>query len=98
MPSNITGWEGRLLVECERINPKRVRVSVKDTGVGVPPEKLDHLFEAFNRLGQESGSEEGTGIGLMVTKKLVEMMDGTIGVESSVGVGSVFWVELGSQV
>lgn len=88
---------GSITVECDRINPERVRVSVKDTGIGVPPEKLDDLFEPFNRLGQESGSEEGAGIGLTVTKKLVEMMGGTIGVESSVGVGSVFWIELASQ-
>lgn len=88
---------GSIIVECDGINPKRVRVSVRDSGIGVPPEKLDDLFEPFNRLGQEFGSEEGTGIGLTVTKKLVEMMGGTIGVESTVGVGSVFWIELTSQ-
>ncbi|MEI7997014.1 MAG: response regulator, partial [Methylococcaceae bacterium] len=52
------------------------------------------LFQPFNRLGQENGSEEGTGIGLMVTKQLVEMMGGTIGMESNVGKGSEFWIEL----
>jgi signal transduction histidine kinase len=72
----------------------RIRSSVKDTGTGLTPEKLAQLFQAYNRLGQESRSEKGTGIGLTVTRKLVELMEGIIGVESTVGVGSVFWIEL----
>ncbi|HEX3169400.1 MAG TPA: response regulator, partial [Burkholderiales bacterium] len=60
--------------------------------------KLGQLFQPFNRLGQESSAEEGTGIGLVVTKRLVELMGGTLGVESTVGTGSVFWVELDSAV
>ena len=52
------------------------------------------LFQPFNRLGQEASGEEGTGIGLVVSKRLVELMGGVIGVESTVGVGSVFWFEL----
>jgi len=58
------------------------------------PEKLAQLFQPFNRLGQEASAEEGTGIGLVVSKRLVELMGGEIGVESTVGVGSVFWIEL----
>src|SRR5262249_6305074 len=58
------------------------------------PERLAQLFQPFNRLGQEAGPEEGTGIGLVVAKRLIELMGGTIGVESTVGVGSVFWFEL----
>lgn len=85
---------GTVTVECTRSHPERIRISVKDTGNGLTPEKLGQVFEAFNRLGQESGTEEGTGIGLTVTRKLVEMMGGTIGVNSKVGVGSVFWIEL----
>ncbi len=72
----------------------RVRVSFQDTGEGLTPDKLAHLFQPFNRLGQEAGVEEGTGIGLVVSKQLVELMGGSIGVESTVGVGSVFWIEL----
>jgi CheY-like chemotaxis protein len=58
------------------------------------PEKLAQLFQPFNRLGQESGAEQGTGIGLVMSKRLVELMGGVLGVESRVGVGSVFWWEL----
>jgi PAS domain S-box-containing protein len=72
----------------------RVRITVTDTGAGLPPEKLAQLFQPFNRLGQEVKGEEGTGIGLVVSKRLVELMDGVIGVESTVGKGSAFWVEL----
>jgi len=72
----------------------RVRVSFQDTGEGLTPDKLAQLFQPFNRLGQEVGVEEGTGIGLVVSKKLVELMGGSIGVQSTVGVGSVFWIEL----
>jgi len=74
--------------------PERIRISVKDTGAGLPSEKLTQLFQPFNRLGQESDGVAGTGIGLVVTKRLVELMKGVLGVESTVGVGSVFWCEL----
>ena len=57
------------------------------------PEELAQLFQPFNRLGKESGPVEGTGIGLVVTKRLIELMGGAIGVGSAVGVGSVFWIE-----
>jgi CheY-like chemotaxis protein len=67
---------------------------VRDTGEGLSPEKLAQLFQPFNRLGQEGSAEEGAGIGLVVSKRLVELMEGVIGVESAVGVGSVFWIEL----
>ena len=85
---------GTVIVACTGCTRERIRVSVTDTGIGLPPEKLAQLYQPYNRLGQESGSEEGTGIGLTVTKKLVEMMKGTMGVESAVGVGTLFWIEL----
>jgi CheY-like chemotaxis protein len=86
--------QGTVEVKCTQSVPGRVRVSIRDTGAGLGPEQLAQLFQPFNRLGQEGGGEEGTGIGLVVAKRLVDLMGGAIGVESTVGVGSVFWFEL----
>ncbi len=85
---------GAVVFSCAVVGPQRMRLSVQDTGNGLEPEQVDALFQPFNRLGQENGGEEGTGIGLVVTKRLVELMKGAIGVSSSVGVGTVFWIEL----
>jgi signal transduction histidine kinase/ActR/RegA family two-component response regulator len=85
---------GMVIVECSEERPGTVRISVTDNGAGLPPEQVENLFQPFNRLGQEDGAEEGTGIGLVVTKQLVELMGGSIGVHSTVGVGTTFWVEL----
>jgi len=71
-----------------------VRICVEDTGEGLSPDDIAQLFQSFNRLGQAASAEEGTGIGLVVCKRLVELMGGVIGVESTVGKGSVFWIEL----
>jgi CheY-like chemotaxis protein len=86
--------QGTVEVKCKATTSERIRISIKDSGVGLPPEKLAQLFQPFNRLGQENGAEEGTGIGLVVTRRLVDLMEGTIGVESTVGIGSEFWIEL----
>lgn len=88
--------EGAVVLACDQPTPTRMRLSVQDTGNGLNPEQVASLFQPFNRLGQESGTQEGTGIGLVVTKRLVELMGGEIGVTSSPGVGSVFWIELAS--
>ncbi len=85
---------GAVEVTCSVNTAERIHISVRDTGEGLSPEKLAQLFQPFNRLGQEASAEEGTGIGLVVSKRLVELMGGEIGAESTVGVGSVFWIEL----
>jgi len=85
---------GTVAVECALSPPNSIRISVRDTGAGLAPEQLAQLFQPFNRLGKEASVEEGTGIGLVVTKQLVELMGGAIGAESAVGAGSVFWIEL----
>jgi PAS domain S-box-containing protein len=85
---------GTIDVSYAATAPRRIRVSVRDTGRGLTPEKLNQLFQPFNRLGQEQQGAEGTGIGLVMCKRLIELMGGSIGVESTVGSGSVFWIEL----
>ena len=86
--------QGSVTVECAPGAPGALRISVRDTGAGLAPEQVAQLFQPFNRLGKEAGMEEGTGIGLVVTQRLVSLMDGTIGADSVPGTGSVFWVEL----
>ena len=86
--------QGTVVVKCTVIDPAHTRISFEDSGVGLTQEKLTQLFQPFNRLGQEASAVAGTGIGLVVTKRLVELMDGVLGVESKVGVGSIFWCEL----
>ena len=71
-----------------------LRINIRDTGMGISEEKLDHLFDPFNRLGAENGEIEGTGIGMTISKKLMEVMNGSIGVESIVGEGSTFYIKL----
>jgi signal transduction histidine kinase/AmiR/NasT family two-component response regulator len=89
---------GEVTVECLPRPPDSIRISVRDTGAGLAPEQLAQLFKPFNRLGRETSAEEGTGIGLVVTRRLVHLMGGAIGVESAVGSGSVFWVDMSLTV
>ena len=85
---------GSVVVDRLTSSPGRIRICVKDSGEGLSADKMTQLFQPFNRLGQEASGEEGTGIGLVTTKRLIELMGGSIGAESTVGTGSVFWIEL----
>ena len=85
---------GTVVVSCIQTSSERLRVCVEDSGEGLLPEQVAQLFQSFNRLGQEHKSEQGTGIGLVMTKRLIELMDGEIGLESNPGEGSNFWIEI----
>jgi len=84
---------GTVTVECCPDDSGAIRIGIRDTGAGLSGKQLEQLFQPFNRLGKEAGAEEGTGIGLVVAKRLVEYMGGTIGADSVVGVGSHFWID-----
>jgi PAS domain S-box-containing protein len=86
--------DGRVAVGLEPSGPDRLRITVQDTGGGIPPAKLALLFEPFERLGAEQTAIEGTGLGLALSRGLAEAMGGTLGVISEVDRGSTFWVEL----
>jgi len=85
---------GSIAVDIAHTAPGRLRVRVHDTGLGLRPDQMAALFQPFNRLGQEAGKQEGTGIGLVLARQLVELMGGSLGVSSKPGVGSTFWAEL----
>jgi CheY-like chemotaxis protein len=84
---------GSVRFTVEHVGP-RARIIVRDTGIGIPLASQHKLFQPFQRAGQELGSIEGTGIGLVITKRLAELMDGAVGFTSAPDEGSAFWVEL----
>ena len=84
---------GSVIVSYELRDNDMLRIKVEDTGYGIPADKLGLLFQPFNRLGKELTNIEGTGIGLTITRRLVELMDGHIGVESVVEKGTTFYVD-----
>ena len=86
--------EGAVVLSTEKMPGERLRVKVSDMGPGIPPEALARLFVPFERLNQEYGEIEGTGLGLVISRQIAEAMGGTLDVESKVGEGSTFWVEL----
>ena len=85
---------GRIDVSYTETLDHGVRVNVYDTGQGLSAAQINQLFQPFNRLGKEASAESGTGVGLVISKLLVERMGGRVGVESTVGVGSCFWFQL----
>ena len=84
---------GTIIIEKKVVKGDWLRLSVSDTGRGISKEKQKNLFEPFERLGLETTGIEGTGIGLVISKNLVELMSGNIGYESELDQGSTFWVE-----
>ncbi|MDH5392013.1 MAG: ATP-binding protein [Gammaproteobacteria bacterium] len=85
---------GSITISSKEVAANRLRLSVTDTGNGLSQEQQKHLFKPFERIGAEATEIEGTGIGLVLTKRLIEMMHGVIGFESQTGCGSTFWIEL----
>ena len=84
-------------ISLEAPSPERLSILVTDTGQGIPEEKLAHVFSPFDRLGAEQTTIEGTGLGLTLSKHLVEAMGGTLGVESEPWIGSTFIVGLAGR-
>lgn len=85
---------GRVDVGIDFTNPQVIRVWVKDTGNGIPSDRMNDIFKPYNRLGAERGAVEGTGLGLAISKRLIEMMNGSIEVESEVSRGSTFSINI----
>lgn len=85
---------GSVSIDCQSFHGEWIRLSITDTGPGIAPERLAHLFTPFERLGAEFTGVEGAGIGLALSMRLAELMGGTLGVESTPGQGSTFWLEL----
>lgn len=85
---------GSIDITLRQMSDKRIRVEVTDTGKGLSQQQQEHLFESFNRLGAETSGIEGSGIGLVISKNIIERLDGSIGVKSEIDRGTTFWVEI----
>ena len=86
--------EGSVTISCENISNQTLKINVTDTGKGLYPDQVNQLFTAFERIDAQNSNIEGTGIGLVITKRLIELMGGKIGVHSQPGQGTTFWVEV----
>jgi len=88
---------GSVRIEIQALDTQHIRINVVDTGIGIPKRSLSTLFQPFNRLDADSRGIEGTGIGLALTRRIVELMGGRVNVESQDGQGSRFWIDLPSD-
>ena len=88
--------QGEIHVDCQPLDTRQLRLSVRDTGGGLSAAQLEALFQPFNRLGRDARDEEGTGLGLVVSKRLAEAMQARLGVASTPGRGSTFWLDIAS--
>ncbi len=86
--------DGKVTFAISVPDAARVRVTVRDSGLGIPEDKQGKLFQPFQRAGQENGPIEGTGIGLVITKRLAQLMNGDVGFRSVAGEGSEFWADI----
>jgi len=85
---------GKIIIECSKNDGNNLRLSIIDTGSGLSAEQQEHLFKPFDRAGAENSSIEGTGLGLVISKDLIEKMNGTIGFESELEKGTRFWIQV----
>ncbi|NQV44362.1 MAG: response regulator, partial [Rhodospirillales bacterium] len=85
---------GQVTIDATETKDGFMRVSISDTGIGLSEREKKKIFEPFERLGKQSEAIEGTGIGLTITKQLVNLMSGRIGFESEIGKGSTFWIDI----
>ena len=86
--------KGKIVIDCVCRDDKTLRLSVTDTGNGLTPEQQTHIFKPFDRAGSENSGISGTGLGLVISKDLINRMNGTIDFESEAGKGSTFWIQL----
>ena len=86
--------KGKITIDCTPVDENMLKISVTDTGRGLSPENIRKLFKPFERAGADHSHIEGTGLGLLISKDLMELMGGSIGVESEIGTGSRFWIKI----
>ena len=86
--------QGRIIIACDHLDNKQTRISISDSGAGLSSEQQAKLFTAYERLSAEQSEIEGTGIGLLISRNMIELMGGRLGIDSQPGAGSTFWIEL----